>query len=140
VYGRDETELSSAGAVGVLVNNTADTTRPVIIISAPPQVLWPPSGKMVPVRVSGTITDTGSGVDVNRASYAVIDEYGEVEPQGAITVGPEGSFSFTIWLRASRRGTDRDGRRYTVTVRAIDNAGNDESQAIAVTVPHDQKD
>ena len=54
----------SAGAVGVLLNNPADTTPPVIVIAAAPNVLWPPNGAMVPVRVSGTITDARSGVNV----------------------------------------------------------------------------
>jgi hypothetical protein len=75
------------------------------LISAAPQVLWSPNGNMERVRVSGTITDTGSRVDVNGASYAVKDEYREVEPQGTVTVGPDGHYSFTIWLRASRPGT-----------------------------------
>jgi FG-GAP-like repeat len=128
------------GAVGVLLNNTADTTPPVITVSATPKVLWPPNGKMVPVTVSGTITDTGSGVNVNSATYAVKDEYGEVQPHGAITLGPEGAYSFTILLQASRLGSDLDGRRYAVTVRAKDNAGNGGSKARVVTVPHDQGD
>jgi hypothetical protein len=128
------------GKLGVLLNNTADTTPPVITLSTTPKVLWPPNGKMVPVTVSGTITDTGSGVNVNSAAYAVKDEYGEVQPQGAITLGPGGAYSFTILLQASRLGTDLDGRRYTVTVRAKDNAGNGGSKTSVVTVPHDQGD
>ena len=126
------------GEVGVLLHSTADTTPPVITLSATPKVLWPPNGKMVPVTVSGTITDTGSGVNVDSAGYDVKDEYGEVQPHGAITLGPGGAYSFTILLQASRLGTDLDGRRYTVTVRAKDNAGNSASKATAVTVPHDQ--
>ena len=128
------------GKVGVLLNNSSplDTTPPVITLSATPKVLWPPNGKRVPVMISGTITDTGSGVNVNSAAYAVKDEYGEVQPEGAITLGPGGAYSFTILLQASRLGTDLDGRRYTVTVRAKDNAGNGGSKTSVVTVPHDQ--
>jgi hypothetical protein len=126
-----------SNTVGVLLN-AVDTTPPLITLSANPKVLWPPTGRMMPVTVSGTITDTGSGVSVNSATYAVNDEYGEVQPAGAITVGPGGNFSFTILLQASRRDADRDGRRYTVTVRAKDNAGNGGSKTSVVTVPHDQ--
>jgi len=128
------------GAVGVLLHTVRDTTPPVITLSATPKVLWPPNGKMVPVTVSGTITDTGSGVNVNSAAYAVKDEYGKVQPHGAITLGPGGAYSFTILLQASRLGTDLDGRRYTVTVRARDNAGNGGSKTSVVTVPHDHRD
>jgi hypothetical protein len=77
-------------------------------------------------------------VNVNSAAYAVKDEYGEVQPRGAITLGPGGAYSFTILLQASRLGTDLDGRRYTVTVQARDNAGNGGSKTTVVTVPHDQ--
>jgi hypothetical protein len=127
--------------VSVLLNNSApsDTSPPVITISATPKVLWPPNGKLVPVTVSGAITDMGSGVNAKTAAYAVKDEYGEVQPTGAITLGPGGNYSFTVLLQASRRGSDLDGRRYTINVRARDNAGNSGSKARAVTVPHAQE-
>jgi hypothetical protein len=129
------------GAVGVLLNNTrSDTTPPVIAVVTTPRVLWPPNGKKVPVTVSGTITDTGSGVNANSAAYSVKDEYGDVQPMGAITLGLGGNYSFSILLQASRRGTDLDARRYTVTIRAQDNAGNRGSKTSAVTVPHDRGD
>jgi hypothetical protein len=127
-------------SVGVLLNNSApfDTTPPVITLSATPKVLWPVDGKMVPVTISGTITDTGSGVNANSAAYAVQDEYGKVQPKAAIILGPRGNYSFTVLLQASRLGTYLDGRRYIVTVRASDNAGNSGSKMTVVTVPHDQ--
>jgi FG-GAP-like repeat len=124
------------GSVGVLLNNTPfDTTPPMITLSATPKVLWPPNGRMVPVRISGTITDTGSGV----AAFAVTDEYGKIQPRGTITLGPAGNYSFSVLLQASRLGTDtdKDGRRYMVTVQASDKAGNSGSKTTVVTVPHD---
>jgi hypothetical protein len=129
---------SKEGGVGVLMNNKGDTTPPVITVSATPRVLWPPNGKMVPVTVSGTISDTGSGVNVNSAAYVVKDEYGEVQPKGTITLGPGGNYSFIVLLQASRLGHDLDGRRYTVTVQAKDNAGDDGSKTSVVLVPHDR--
>jgi hypothetical protein len=42
-------------------------------------------------------------------------------------------------LEASRRGSDRDGRRYTLAVRANDEAGNAGSATGAVIVPHDRR-
>jgi hypothetical protein len=127
------------GAVGVLLNNTPfDTTPPSITLSATPKLLWPANGRMVPVTVMGTITDTGSGVNTKTAAYVVKDEYGEVQPRGTIALGPIGSYSFTILLQASRLGTDLDGRRYTITVQASDNAANIGSKTTVVTVPHDR--
>jgi hypothetical protein len=95
---------------------------------------------MVPVTVSGTITDTGSGVNVSSVAYSVTDEYGEVQPAAGISLGAGGSYSFTLLLQASRLGSDLDGRHYAITVHASDNAGNSASQANVVTVPHDLRE
>ena len=125
------------GTLGILLNAT-DTTPPVITLSATPNVLWPPNGKMVPVTISGTITDTRSGVNSRSPAYFVTDEYGQVQPTGAITLGAGGSYSFTVLLQASCLGSDLDGRHYTITVTASDSAGNAASQGGVVTVRHDQ--
>jgi endo-1,4-beta-xylanase len=131
------TDASGRGEVGVLLNNTPFcTTPPVITLSITPTSLWPPNGKIVPVTVSGKIRDTGCAIKT--ADYAVRDEYGKVQPQGAVALGPEGTYSFTVLLQASRLGTDKDGRRYMVTVRAKDRAGNSGSKTGEVNVPHAQ--
>jgi len=125
------------GKLGVLLNNASFcTTPPMITLSTTPTSLWPPNGKMVPVTVSGTITDTGC--TVTTAAYAVKDEYGEVQPSGPVTTGTGGAYSFMVLLQASRLGTDRDGRLYTITVSASNNAGKTGSRASSVIVPHDQ--
>ena len=125
------------GVVGVLLNNTQFcTTPPVITLSTTPTSLWPPNGEMVPVTVSGRITD--SGCSATSASYAVIDEYGEIQPSGPVTLSAA-AYSFTVLLPASRLGTDLDGRLYTITVSASNNAGKTESQVGAVIVPHDRR-
>jgi hypothetical protein len=73
------------GSVGVLLNNTSFcTTPPVITVSTTPTALWPPNGSMIPVTVSGTITD--SGCTVTSAAYVVTDEYGQVQPSGTVTL------------------------------------------------------
>jgi hypothetical protein len=115
-----------------------DTTPPTITVSATPATLWPPNGNMVPVTITGTITDTGSGVDASTATFGVTDKYGLVQPSGHVTLGGDGSYTFTIQLQASRNGSDQDGRQYTITVRAQDKAGNKGSASTVVTVPHDQ--
>jgi probable HAF family extracellular repeat protein len=111
---------------------TVDTTPPVITIAASPETLWPPNGKLVPVTMSGTITDE-SGVQAS--SYQVMDEYGQVQPKGSVSL-VDGSYAFAVALQASRNGNDRDGRRYTIVVSATDNAGNVGRASTRVTVPH----
>jgi hypothetical protein len=128
------------GAVSVLLNNSQppDTTPPVVTLAATPKILWPPNGKMVPVTISGTITDTGSGVNANSAEFAVQDEYHLVQPHGKITLDAAGNYSFTILLQASRKGNDLNGRHYGIRVNATDNAGNRGVKWTTVIVPHNQ--
>jgi len=132
------TSDAALAAVKVLLNNTPFcTTPPIVTLSATPRSLWPPNGTMVPVTVSGTITDTGCAIA--GAAYAVTDEYGQVQPSGPVTLGAGGAYSFTVLLQASRLGTDLDGRLYTVSVSASNNAGKTESQVATVTVLHDER-
>jgi len=115
-----------------------DATPPVISVYASPSALWPPNGEMISVKVSGAITDATSGVNSNSASFAVVDKYGSVQPSGGVTLNANGTYSFTISLQASRLGTDKNGRTYTIAVTAQDNAGNRSSASTVVVVPHDQ--
>lgn len=122
-----------------LLGNGIDTIPPVVSISANPRTLWPPNRAMIPVTVSGTITDSGSGVNPSSPTFRVSDEYGFVQPSGRVTLNADGTYSFTVLLQASRNGEDLDGRRYVITVSAVDNAGNSASVSTGVTVPHDQR-
>jgi glycosidase len=149
----DSTQLTAAGTYGVglrAIDNAGnisalataafglDVTPPVASVSAHPAALWPPNGKMVAVTVSGSISDSLSGVDPGTAAFAVVDEYGSVQPQGAVSLGSGGSYSFKVLLQASRNDNDLDGRHYKITVSARDYAGNLGSSATIVTVPHNQ--
>jgi hypothetical protein len=77
-------------------------------------------------------------VDPGSVTFAVADAYGAVQPNGPVTLGVGGTYSFTISLQASRNGNDKDGRQYTITVSAKDLAGNVGSASTVVTLPHDQ--
>jgi hypothetical protein len=113
---------------------------PAITVSATPKKLWPPNKFMVPVTVSGTMTEPGgAGVNPSTAAYVVLDEYGLVQPKGAVSLSADGSYSFTIQLQASRNGNDKDGRQYHITVSGEDNVGNMGSSSTLVIVPHDQR-
>jgi hypothetical protein len=122
------TEVGLATFIGA--NQTRiDTTPPQITISVTPNVLWPwpPNDRMVSVTVSGAMTEDepdGTGIDAGTATYAVTDSYGEVQPHGRVTLGLDGSYTFTTQLQASLARNDEHGRRYTILVNALDNSGN----------------
>jgi hypothetical protein len=136
--------LSEHGARGVAFGSDCsapvDTTPPAMTVAVSPTMLWPPNGKLVPVMVSGAITDEpgGSGVHASSTAYVVMDEYGQIQPRGNIPLGANGRYAFTVSLAASRKGNDQDGRHYTITLSAKDNAGNLSTASTVVTVPHDQ--
>lgn len=133
----DDSMTCAQTSVGVLLNNSFDKIRPTITLSATPPVLRPPTWKLVPVTLAGTITDAGSGVKEGSAEYAVKDEYGTVQPFGKIAIDAAGNYSITTMLRAGHRTNDLNGRRYTIRVSATDNVGNRGAKWATVTVPYD---
>lgn len=134
----DDANYCDQTSVGVLLNNSySDTRPPLVSLRVSPRVLWPPNGQMVPVKVSGTITDAGSGIKPGSAEYTVMDEYHLIQPQGKVTLDAAGNYSFTVMLRASRESYDLDGRRYNLRVNAKDNAGNRAAKVLAVRVPYE---
>jgi hypothetical protein len=132
--------LDNAGNISSRVSQpvSIDLTAPTVRVSVSPSTLWPPNGKMVKVTVSGTIRDSVSGVDPNSAAFAVVDEYGSVQPHGPLTLGAGGSYTFTVLLESSRRENDSDGRHYSITVSTNDLAGNPGSAVVTVIVPHNE--
>jgi hypothetical protein len=90
------------------------------------------------VTVSGIVTPGTQPIASGGAAYAVVDEYGQVQPSGSITLGVGGSYSFGVSLIAARNGDDYDGRTYTIVVGAKDAIGSLGSRSTVVTVPHDQ--
>jgi probable HAF family extracellular repeat protein len=123
-------------AYAFLATSQTDATPPVITATATPAILSPPNGKLIPVTVTGTILDSGVGVDPSTATYAVLDEYGLIQPTGPVSLQPNGSYRFTVSLQASRRGQDQDGRYYAIALSAKDLAGNPGVGTAAVVVPH----
>ena len=116
----------NSAAASVVLN--IDKTQPAASITATPGVLWPPNHKLADVIINGSAGDILSGIASK--TFRVIDEYATVEP--IIT-----DFNSIIQLEAWREGKDKDGRNYTITVTAQDQAGNEYSASTAVICPHD---
>jgi probable HAF family extracellular repeat protein len=130
------TETSGFATATLWSTEQPDTEAPVVTVSATTAQVGPPNGKMIPVAFSGGISDAGSGIA--SASYAVVDEYGQVQPSGAVTVNADGSYLVVVSIESRRNGNDRDGRKYTLTITATDEAGNTSSASASTTVLHDQ--
>jgi hypothetical protein len=146
-WATDADDSQSAGFHSIMI--AIDRTPPTVIVNpASSSILWPPDGKFVTVTITGTAIDDLSGVNPASLRFAVADEYGKVQPAGAI-VDVSGSdptafggfeivnFSFQVNLQARRFGYDFDGRQYLLGVSAFDAAGNVGTGGTVVTVPHD---
>ena len=116
--------------------NVVDTTPPVIsLVSASPDVLWPPNHKMTPVVVAVDASDKCGPkpvckiilVESNEPDNAVGDTAPDWEITGALTVN----------LRAERSGNG-NSRFYRVTVDCMDDCGNSATTNAMVTVPHNK--
>jgi hypothetical protein len=127
---------SGTGGITITSINSVPGIPPNDTCTATPSSLWPPNGQSVFVTVSGSITAGTSALTANR--YAVIDEYGQDQPNGGITLGAGGSYSLAVPLIAARNGNDKDGRTYTINVTSSDKIGNVGACSTVVTVPHDQ--
>ena len=106
-----------------------DKTVPTATIQANPNILWPPNNKLVNVEVSGSASDNNQ---IANKIFEVRDEYDQVEP--TIT-----DFGTMIQLQASRKGEDKDGRKYEIRILAADLAGNETQTTTEILVPHDQR-
>ena len=110
-----------------------DQTPPGIACRAQPDHLWPPNHKMVPVTITVSPTDGGSGVDSFALVSAAANEGTAADFSGFIPgqAGTRGS------VRAERTGTGT-GRTYSLVYRGTDIAGNTADCTATVEVAHDQ--
>ena len=101
------------------------------------------NNKEVEIELSGSIS-VQDGCDISDAKYLLTDEYGELgsvdKPlEGSVVVNDNGAFSVAIPMVASRKGNDKDGRLYTVTFIAVNEAGTGKSPETTVVVLHDNR-
>jgi hypothetical protein len=112
-----------------------DTTPPVIkrLFARPPS-LWPPSHRMVNVKVVAAVFDV---CDVRpRCRIAFVTSSDPVTGRGDDT-SPDWRLTgdLRLDLRAERAGRG-SGRTYTITVVCTDDSGNSSSKKLTVRVPH----
>ena len=84
---------------------------------------------------SDASTAVSATINAGSASYQLVDEYGEFSYSGSLI----GSYSIPLSLRATRLGTDMDGRFYTFTITATNGGGTSVNATAISNVPHDQR-
>ena len=103
---------------------------PTLTAEADITEIWPPNNKEIDVTFSGTHTN-----ECEEGTYTLTDEYEEYTYTGILL---QGNDSFTLPLKATCSGKDKDGRKYTLTVSTSNESGS-VSECVEVIVPHDKK-
>jgi uncharacterized lipoprotein YddW (UPF0748 family) len=115
-----------------------DKTAPTFQLEATPTRIFPPNGKPATVKLTGSASDTTSGLA--QVSYTVTDEYGTplTVPTRALG-GNSANWIDNLIIEASRHGDDSDGRLYRVTATVTDAAGNTTTASVDIIVLHDRR-
>lgn len=125
---------SAVGSFNVTVQEApppTDTEAPTITsLSASPDTLKPPNGKLVLVTITAAVHD-----NIDDSPFVGVFDVTANEPVTGDDWNVAGPL--TVELRADR-DPKGSGRVYTVWVEAIDDAGNRSVSSVTVTVPHDQ--
>jgi hypothetical protein len=124
---RDTAGNAASAAVAVVV--PPDTKAPVIeSVTATPNAIWPPNGKMVNVNVAVSANDDVDALPQCALKSVVVS--GGDAADGIVTG------AFTASVRAEKNGDGTD-RVYTLKVACRDAAGNTSWGSASVTVTRD---
>ena len=118
-----------------------DTTPPAVAPVRDDLCLWPPahryacweSGEAFEVHDACDQAPVPVTLDISSNQDPLGPGSGRFEPDWVIS--DDGVSSFC--LRAERDGMDKDGRTYSVTLRAVGASGNEGEGLMEVLVPHD---
>lgn len=116
-----------------------DTIPPFVTrVTATPNVLWPPNHKMVPIAVTAVVTDV-CGPSSWKITSITSNQAADAIGSGNTSVDYEITGKHTANVRSERSGTSVS-RIYTITIEAVDAAGNkSQPKTVTVTVPHDKR-
>src|SRR5262249_41152258 len=124
-------------AISTHVTITVKDTEPPVIsdASADTNTIWPPNHKYVSVTVAYTASDNVGVAEtwLTATSNEPDNGTGDGDQPNDIVIVD----NHHVKLRAERAGNG-GGRIYTITIHAIDAAGNETTQDVTVTVPHDK--
>lgn len=138
VSASDAAGNASGGSFTIKVQ---DTTAPSLTGVTPSTgTLWPPNHQMVAIRLtiaSGDVVGV-TGYQVTVTSNEPDNGLGDGDTANDIQISGSGTLNPVINLRSERSGKG-NGRTYTITVQAIDAAGNiSAAKTTTVSVPKSQ--
>jgi len=113
----------------------SDTEAPTLAPAASKTMLWPPNHKLIPITIMANAEDNSGGpvtLDVQVTSNEPDEDDWVIESVDNTTG------EIQLSLRAERSGTG-DGRVYTVTITATDEANNSSTATVEIRVPHDKR-
>lgn len=131
-------DVGSGMLLEVIIPSACNSAPTLEITSFGPAYIWPPNHSIAEVTVSGTAT-LPEGCNLLSISYSIDDEYGEYTSTGEFEIDADGSFTLYLPVEAARRGNDKDGRHYTISLFAEDEAGTASLGNLEAVVPHDQR-
>jgi len=130
-------EFQPFGALDDTIDGLEFVCAPSITnASAGPNVLWPPNHHMVDVTITYDAAGcTGAAIEcsLSVSSNEPVNDVGD----GNTSPDWEVVDATQVRLRAERSGPGT-GRIYTITITCTDALGQTTTQAVEVTVPHDQ--
>ena len=100
-------------------------------LTATPNVLWPPNGKMVPVTIGVTVADASDPAPACAITGVTSNE--PLDVSDSTLTGP-----LSVSLRADRNGLGA-GRSYSIAVTCTNASQLRATAVVTVAVPHDQR-
>jgi len=94
--------------------------------------------KPLTFEFSGNIASP-PGCNTEKAYYILSDEYGELDQSEPMQLAENGNFRVEVPVLASRQGGDKDGRLYTVTFGADNEAGTAIGGEQRIVISHDNR-
>jgi hypothetical protein len=133
---------TNAPVTSDIVVNVVDSTAPTLAPVSSNSILWPPNGKMVGIVIAANAIDDLGGL-VTLSAAVSSDEAesglwgGDVGPDWTAPAINQNAGTISLQFRAERDPSG-DGRVYTVTITATDDAGNSSQAPVTILGPHDQ--
>lgn len=136
----NERVIPTSLTIQVNVGETATCTKAPAFseITSSDDVIHTRNNKQVTIEFMGSVTSP-EGCSLSDVSYQFSDEYSELDATGQVETEDDGSFTVAVPMVASRKGTDKDGRVYTMTFSATNEAGVKISEETKIVVSHDNR-